>query len=139
MGSKNQGFNLIELMIATFILAIIVAIAVPIYQIYTGRSHVAEGISLMEKPKAAITEHFCCEGSWPTSNAQAGLSAPESFRGYAVDRIAVEESGVIMIYYNAKVKNQTLGFRPLAVSGAITWSCLDGDMQDIYRPAECRR
>ncbi|MDR2852489.1 MAG: pilin [Burkholderiaceae bacterium] len=54
LGSFEQGFTLIELMIVVAIVAVLAVIAVPAYQNYTIRARVVEGLSMAETAKLAI-------------------------------------------------------------------------------------
>ncbi|HPQ96550.1 MAG TPA: prepilin-type N-terminal cleavage/methylation domain-containing protein, partial [Thiolinea sp.] len=65
---QHNGFTLIELMIVVAIIGILAAIALPAYQDYTKRSHVAEGLSLANDAKIAITDYYATFGSYPADN-----------------------------------------------------------------------
>lgn len=135
----QKGFTLIELMIVAAIIGILSAVAIPAYQDYTKRAHVTEGLVLSGGAKAGITEYYASQGSWPASNASAGVSG--TITGNAVTSVAVSENGIITITYNSKVADGAkLTLTPSASGGSITWACAkDGDiMLPRYLPANCR-
>lgn len=135
----QKGFTLIELMIVVAIIGILAAIALPAYQDYTKRSHVAEGLSLASGAKASVTEYYSSEGAWPKTNAEAGLAA--TITGNAVSGVAVSEGGVITVTYNDKVASgKKLVLAPEDKNGAIQWECgaTGTDVDDKHLPANCR-
>ena len=136
----QKGFTLIELMIVVAIIGILAAVALPAYQDYTKRSHVAEGIGLASGAKSAITESYSANGTWPGSNASAGIEAAANIKGNAVTQVEVGADGVVTVTYNGKVLNgATLTLTPNDVSGASTWACKGtGTMKDKWLPANCR-
>ena len=141
MKKIQSGFTLIELMIVVAIIGILAAIALPAYQDYTKRSHVAEGMSLASGAKAAVVSHFSTRGGWPSSNTDAGLPAAGSITGNAVSAVEVSPGGAITITYNVKVEDgKTIVFAPSATAddGSIIWDCTGGDISPRYRPARCR-
>jgi type IV pilus assembly protein PilA len=164
MKTVQKGFTLIELMIVVAIIGILAAIAIPAYQDYTIRAQVTEGLNLASSAKAAVSETFGSNGTWPINNAGAGLSGATDIKGKYVTGVAVGAGGVITITYggqaNSAILNQTLALTPYtSVSGDISWVCgdkgttgttgltiasgattpaLGGTLTAKYRPANCR-
>jgi type IV pilus assembly protein PilA len=162
MKTAQKGFTLIELMIVVAIIGLLAAIAIPAYQDYTIRSQVTEGLNLSTSVKAAVSETFQSNGSWPGSNTAAGLSAATNIKGKYVTGIEVGAGGVITITYggqsNGLISGQTLGLNPYtSANGDVSWVCgsrgtsgtsgltlasgatlTTGNLTAKYRPANCR-
>jgi len=137
----QQGFTLIELMIVVAIVGILAAVALPAYQDYARRAHVAEGLGLAEAAKTAVTEYFADNEAWPKDNEAAGLEEATKITGNAVDSITVAD-GVITILYNKKVEaGKTVVLQPDKVNteGSIKWKCNSGGtLNPKYLPVVCR-
>ena len=129
----QKGFTLIELMIVVAIIGILAAIAIPAYQDYTIRAQVTEGLNLASSAKAAVSESFGSNGTWPATNAAAGLSDATQIQGKYVSSVTVGAGGVITIAYGLNVNNaingQTLALTPYtSTSGDISWQCGNKDL-----------
>jgi type IV pilus assembly protein PilA len=144
---KFQGFTLIELMIVVAIVGILAAIALPAYQDYTKRAHVAEGLSVAGGAKTTLTEFAGTNGTWPGNNASAGLPHAASILGNAVTSVWVgcgtgytkgtdytaatscdvkDKLGFITIIFNEKVASGTVLVMEGSTgegSGSIRWDC----------------
>lgn len=139
MKRMQQGFTLIELMIVVAIIGILAAIALPAYQDYTKRAHVAEGLTLAAGAKAAVTEYYSSNNHWPLNNTSAGLADSTAIKGNAVTSVAVS-SGLITITYNDKVKSggATLQLSPTTGAGGVQWTCKAGTIDKKWVPSNCR-
>jgi|TARA_B110000046_G_C12869617_1_gene345450 type IV pilus assembly protein PilA len=135
----QQGFTLIELMIVVAIIGILAAVAIPSYQDYTKRAHVSEGFGLASAAKIGVAEVHASSGVFPTTNAEAGLSA--AITGNAVTGIAVGAAGIITITYGPEVVNgATVILTPTTVAGegSLKWTCNLGTVESKLRPSNCR-
>ena len=138
MKSMQKGFTLIELMIVVAIIGILAAIAIPAYQNYTKRSHVSEGLSLAGGAKAAVTEIYSSQGTWPTGNANAGLPTDTSIKGNAVRSVNVSGSTITITYTTKVESGADLVLQGASTSGGVTWTCTGGSLKAELRPSNCR-
>lgn len=135
---EQKGFTLIELMIVVAIVAILVAVAIfPMYQDYTIRSRVTEGLSLASSAKLAVAETATINNELPIDQASTGYTSPAATNNVA--SIVIGANGVITITYTPLAGNGTLVLTPTMLpTGDFTWDCKGGSLLIKYRPTSCR-
>jgi prepilin-type N-terminal cleavage/methylation domain-containing protein len=62
-----KGFTLVEILIVVVMLAILFAIAVPIYVSYVAQARAAEAQEAINAIKAASNVHYASTGQWPAN------------------------------------------------------------------------
>lgn len=89
---QQNGFTIIELLIATTVIAILAAIAIPVYFNFTARAKVAEPLAVASGAKQGVATYAVLAGHLPDSNAQASLPAPESYQSKYLKQLRVDRS-----------------------------------------------
>ena len=64
---KRDGFTLVEILIVVVMLAILFAIAVPIYTRYVAQARAAEAQEAINAIKSAANVHHARTGAWPSN------------------------------------------------------------------------
>ena len=134
-------------MIVIAILGILMAIAIPAYQDYAVRAKVSEGINLAGASKLAIAETYSSTGTFPASNASAGLPADTAINGTYVEKVGTGTdgdgagAGKINIKFNSKeskISGKILQLSATTATGSVKWTCKANTVDTRYVPSECR-
>ncbi|WP_313347976.1 pilin [Stenotrophomonas sp.] len=133
---KQQGFTLIELMIVVAIIAILAAIALPMYQDYVAKSQATAGLAEIT-PGKTQAEVLLNEGKDVANAADVGLTATTQRCAITATGAAKDGTATLacVLKGNSKVAGKTV---TLARVAAGTWACSTTGLDDKYIPAGCK-
>lgn len=142
MNKREKGFTIIELMVVLAIVSIVLLVAIPVYQTYSIRAQVSEGISLVRPIRQAAAEYYMYNGAWPVNNQAASLKPADEYETHYVESIALASEGEnasVTITYKlpALGENNTIVFYSEINNGHVTWYCNAGSVLNKYRPGIC--
>ena len=136
---NTQGFTLIELMIVVAIVAILAAIALPVYQDYLARSQVSEGMATAGALKTSITEFHMAQGAFPAAAVYADTVGGRYTAGATHDaagQITVTMRNAAPV--NQRVRGFTFTLTPTVTGNEITnWTCATAGSSK-FLPSGCQ-
>lgn len=137
--SPQQGFTLIETMIASAVIGILVAIAMPAYTNYSVRSKVGECIGLASAAKTAVNDRVMRSGQAPDSSIQAAFRFEAT--EYCADiRIADGGKVVVETQDTGASEDPVIQFRldPDTAVVSVDWDCSYVSGDPAHVPSDCR-
>ncbi|MCC4592920.1 pilin [Xanthomonas protegens] len=132
---KQQGFTLIELMIVVAIIAILAAIALPMYQDYVAKSQVTAALAEIT-PGKTQAEVLLNEGKDFAAAADIGLKTSTRCPTLTVSGTASSGAASIQctIAGNSQVKDKTVTLTRATADGS--WTCATTAVTK-YKPNGC--
>lgn len=107
MKQVDRGFTLIEVMVATAIIGILVALALPAYQTYVIRTRVVEGLTLAEGAQTFVATEgrsnaaALADVSTSWNAKAAGFGATSKYVSSVLLNTSAPPTGVITVTFNS--------------------------------------
>ncbi|MBB5883629.1 pilin [Xanthomonas sp. LMG 8992] len=133
---KQQGFTLIELMIVIAIIAILAAIALPMYRDYVAKSQLAAALAEVTPARTMLESKLQEDSTYvPADGAALGLqTTTPRCTSFTVTASSIQCTGV---KGNDIVTGATVTLNRTAATGA--WACViaGGNVAAKHKPSNC--
>ncbi len=122
---KNQGFTLIELMIVVAIMGILIALAMPAYQTYFGRSKFSEVMAVVSAVRKSVDTCYQVNGGADLSNCNtfAKVGADPSTSSPFTNSVLIQNDGSIVgeAITGNSLNGETFILTPTVTAGSLVW------------------
>lgn len=136
---SQRGYTVIELMIVTFLIGLLCAIAIPAFTDYLVRSKIAEALTVAGAAKTSVTDFYNTMAILPPDNIAAGLSPPDQTATQYVSSITITDGIIgIAVRGHPLIDGTTIQLTPDATPARVDWNCSGGTLPTRFRPAPCR-
>ena len=136
------GFSLIELMLVIAIIAILAAVAIPMYNNYTTKANIAAEILQFGGIKADVAENISSGNSLPSGSGNFSIYTTGSLANVEPDENTTATLGEISITSSA-LSGATIHLQPYSLSSSanLRWKCFVGAAAGIVKqsniPPDC--
>ena len=140
---QSRGFTLIEAMIVVAIIAIILTLALPVYQTYTVRAKVGEALSVAAAAKTSTADTCTTDPDIPVlNNVTAGYDfQPSTYVGSIVISGACSAPVITMTTVNTGAEVDPVLIitgTNIDATGRLSWECAELNSQNTFIPETCR-
>ncbi|MBY7733992.1 prepilin-type N-terminal cleavage/methylation domain-containing protein [Francisella philomiragia] len=127
----QKGFSLVELMVVIAIIAILAAVAIPMYSNYTTRAKIGTVLAAVGGVKSEIAEKIMNDGT-ATGVSSSGSGTTATFNGSTLPSASGSSLGYTTAVADGKITmtltapvTGTISLEPNynATNGAMTWDC----------------
>ena len=120
----EEGFTLIELMIAIAIVGVLAAIAVPQFSAYLARARVSEAVNYAQACKTGFVEFYSTRGTFPVSVDQAACTSITSENIQSVTVTGDTAPRIVVTLVNAAplpaaIRSHNIILQPLSSATAL--------------------
>jgi type IV pilus assembly protein PilA len=131
----QKGFSLVELMVVIAIIAILAAVAIPMYSNYTTRARVGSAITSVGGLKAEIGEILNTNDTIPTANANITRDPNVAYNNTGAISLSLTGTGEATA--DATTGPNFVRLTPTKGSGSITWACSASGFTASQVPSTC--
>ncbi|MBF2754574.1 MAG: pilin [Gammaproteobacteria bacterium AqS3] len=143
---NQRGFSLVELMVVIAVIALLSAVALPIFGDYLTRARASELQSAAASAKLAMAEWAMLNSTakeWPATNSEIGANAfgftSDHVKSVAYKRSSKKEIAAIVVTGEDTVEGVVMYLEGLLASGRITWQCTAESSHRQWLPSTCKK